>query len=549
MSNEIPDYKIAATTTGKNLPEQEYLNLILSSARMGTWNWNLSTGMMHWDRQMHILFGIEPGVFGGSRRDFMALIHADDRNRIASEIDSAIAACADLDSEFRIVIPGDGSVRTIRIRSKNYCDVAAKSECFAGVMWDITERRRTEEDLIHKRNLFSALMDNLPDKIYFKDLESRFIAVNKSTAEHHGGKFPELMLGKTDFDTFTEEHARAAFEDEQKIIRTGQPIVDLEEVETWPDGHKTWVSTTKVPLRDAQENIIGTFGLSRDITARKEAEEQLARITRELRAKNEALEEDLKMARELQNAMLPSRYPRLPHDATAENSAVQFYHFFNPSMAVSGDFFDVFEISDTMAGMFICDVMGHGVRAALVVAIMRTLIGELRYLWSDPAELLTQLNQNLRSTLKDSRIPMFASACYVVVDVQKGELRYANAGHPHPLLIRHDGEPHPVCLNGHKPGAALGLFDQVDYESSRCDVHPRDIVLLFTDGLIEVENSTGQLYDYNDLLRAATLHTDLPASDLCPCLVEEIQEFSAGKFSDDVCLVAMEVGHLTKSAV
>jgi sigma-B regulation protein RsbU (phosphoserine phosphatase) len=536
MRNNIP--------AEKNLPGQEYLNLILSSARMGTWNWNITTGAMLWDRQMHILFGIEPGIFGGTYRDFLERIQPADRERIASEIDAAIAACTDLESEFRIAIPADGLSRTIRIRSRIYCDVATKSQRLAGVMWDITERRRAEADLTHERNLFTALMDNLPENIYFKDLQSRFIAVNHSMALWHGFSDPEDVIGKSDLDLFSAEHAQGALDDEKQIIETGQPIIDQVEKETWFDGRVTWVSTTKVPLRDPAGNIIGTFGLSRDITTRKLAEEQLARITQELRAKNEALEEDLKMARELQNAMLPSRFPRLPRSAAVEQSAVQFYNFYKPSMSVSGDFFEAFEISDTMAGVFICDVMGHGVRAAMVAAIMRTLISELRYAWVDPGELLTQLNQNLRTTLKDSRIPMFASACYMAVDLQKGELRYANAGHPHPLIIR-DGKP--ASLNGQKPGPALGLFDLAEYECSSSGIRPRDTVLLFTDGLIEVENSRGQLYEYGDLLNAAARFSALPGGELCDSLVGEIREFSAdNKFNDDVCLIAMQVERLLK---
>ena len=124
-----------------------------------------------------------------------------------------------------------------------------------------------------------------------------------------------------------------------------------------------------MPLRDAQGKIIGTFGISRDITAKKRAAEKLDRLTEELRTKNEPLEQDLEMARELQSSLLPQRFPNFPHHANHENSAVHFYPFFRPSMIVSGDFFDVFDISDEKAGLFICDVMGHGVRAALVARL------------------------------------------------------------------------------------------------------------------------------------------------------------------------------------
>ncbi len=121
-----------------------------------------------------------------------------------------------------------------------------------------------------------ALMDSIPDNIYFKDGESRFVRVSKSLLEKFGIDDPSQVLGKTDFDFFTEEHAREAFEDEQRVIRTGQAIVGIEEKETWPDGSVTWVRTSKLPLRDQDGRIVGTFGISSDITARKRAEQALA---------------------------------------------------------------------------------------------------------------------------------------------------------------------------------------------------------------------------------------------------------------------------------
>ena len=116
-------------------------------------------------------------------------------------------------------------------------------------------------------------MDNIPDYIYFKDLQSRFIRTNRAHAQAFALSDPAEAIGKTDFDFFTEEHALSAFEDEQRIIRTGQPIVGLVEKETWRDRGDTWVSTTKVPLRDDKGNIVGTSGISRDITELRRADE------------------------------------------------------------------------------------------------------------------------------------------------------------------------------------------------------------------------------------------------------------------------------------
>ena len=122
------------------------------------------------------------------------------------------------------------------------------------------------------RQLLHALLDYAPDQIYFKDTLCRFLRVSRAQSEKFGLADPALAIGKTDFDFFTSEHASSAYADEQKIIQTGQPIIDSEEMETWENGRVTWVSTTKLPLYDDAGKLIGTFGVSRDITARKAAE-------------------------------------------------------------------------------------------------------------------------------------------------------------------------------------------------------------------------------------------------------------------------------------
>jgi PAS domain S-box-containing protein len=164
-----------------------------------------------------------------------------------------------------------------------------------GVSRDITARKQAEAALIEERHLLRTLMDNIPDVIYFKDLESRFTRINRALAKAFGLSDPAQAVGKTDFDFFTEEHAQQAFADEQEIIRTGQAMLAKEEKETWPDGHVTWASTTKMPLRDIDGNIIGTFGVSRDITGRKQAERELHKAKEMAEAASRAKSEFLAM--------------------------------------------------------------------------------------------------------------------------------------------------------------------------------------------------------------------------------------------------------------
>src|SRR3954451_16883188 len=130
---------------------------------------------------------------------------------------------------------------------------------------------------LRKAHLLHPFLETTPDHVYFKDPESKFTEISRSLAEWMGLKDPADAVGKSDFDFFDHEHAQQAFDDEMEIIRTGQPLVDVEERETWDDGTETWVATTKLPLRDEEGQITGTFGLSRDITARKRAELEVER--------------------------------------------------------------------------------------------------------------------------------------------------------------------------------------------------------------------------------------------------------------------------------
>jgi PAS domain S-box-containing protein len=179
--------------------------------------------------------------------DFLPKLREDGENEFAELMMSALTTIADIP-------PGLGKS-------------GAPDLCF-----NVTERHRITAAQSSERDRLSTLMDNLPDNIYFKDRESRFVAANLAMLSWTGFKDQSEIIGKTDQDLFAGEHADAALADEQKIIAT---VIGAEEKETWLDGHETWVSTTKVPWYDASSNVIGIFGWSRDITARKLGEKNL----------------------------------------------------------------------------------------------------------------------------------------------------------------------------------------------------------------------------------------------------------------------------------
>ena len=186
--------------------------------------------------------------------------------------------------ELEIIRP-NGEKRTILLTAVAKTDKDGGFIGTYGLFSDITDRKLAAEELAHQQYLMQTLMDNLPDHIYFKDLKSKFVRISKSHALLFGLDGPDLAIGKTDFDFFTGEHSQQAYDDEQKIIQTGQPLSIIER-ETFHDRPDRWVSTIKMPFLDKNEKIIGTFGISRDVTERKFAEELIKLKNEELQKAN-----------------------------------------------------------------------------------------------------------------------------------------------------------------------------------------------------------------------------------------------------------------------
>jgi phosphoserine phosphatase RsbU/P len=277
----------------------------------------------------------------------------------------------------------------------------------------------------------------------------------------------------------------------------------------------------------------------RSALTQKQLADQIARYNAQTRA-------DLEMARHLQLSLLPASYPCFPRSASPADSALRFCHRFYPASELAGDFFSVLALSDTQAGVFICDVMGHGVRSALVTAMIRALVDDAALRTADPGQFLCEINRRLAGLLKPADGPMFATAFYLVADAANGWLRYATAGHPPPLhLQRHAGLIAPLRVSPHG-GPALGFFGDTTYATGECPLAADDVILLFTDGLFEVTSADGEEeYGQERLLDAARQHLNLSPLELCDALIAGVRTFAGGAaLSDDVCLLSVEIARL-----
>ena len=393
--------------------------------------------------------------------------------------------------------------------------------------------------------LLENLMNNLTDVIYFKDLESRFIKVNKACADKHGWETVTLVKGLSDFDVFSDAHARQAYEDEQRIIETGEPLIGIEEKETWPDGRVTWVSTSKMPLRNADGEIIGTFGIGRDITQHKETELRAHQAAEEIRLITEEMEEDIRMAGDLQKTFFTSSYPSFPGKAEPEASCVEFLHAFRSSGDVGSDYCSIRRVSDTQAGIFVCDVGGNGVRSALGTALIRGIVQEISPLVLDPGAYLTRMNELLVPLIYEDDALLDVTACYLLLDVVSGEIRYASAGHPPPILFRRQEGARWLCADQKICGPRFPDKNGTKYTSFETRIDAGDAVVIYTDGLYSTRNRLDDPYGLKRLLDSAQSFAGDPLADIFSGLEQDALAFSKNSaFTDDVCLAGFHLRHL-----
>jgi sigma-B regulation protein RsbU (phosphoserine phosphatase) len=265
---------------------------------------------------------------------------------------------------------------------------------------------------------------------------------------------------------------------------------------------------------------------------------QLEASRDEISEKNLAMEKDLLMAREVQLAMLPPAHAPF----FVGGLALRLAHRYQPAGGVSGDFYDVLRISDDVAGILVCDVMGHGVRSALITAMVRAMMEELRPFAADPGVLLTRLNRDLTRILRQTGSLIFVTAAYAVIHLGLRRLRYAQAGHPTPLCwdasaraVRKVNCPSEIA------GPALGLIDDFKFATFEEDFGPGDRLVLFTDGVFEAANPAGEEFGAERLGQEIERGAALPLDGSVQALLSAVGKFCAGApFADDVCIIAAE---------
>lgn len=270
---------------------------------------------------------------------------------------------------------------------------------------------------------------------------------------------------------------------------------------------------------------------------------ELEERDRVIRRKNEQMETDLRMATELQQALMPNVYPSFPGGPSQESTRLRFCHRYLPASMMGGDFFHIARLSDDTAGVCICDVMGHGVRAALITAMLRALIETHAAEVADPGRFLTELNGEFTRILKQTGTLVFATVLYCVINIKDGNAHFARAGHPAPLRVRRGtGEVEAVAFGQGASGPAMGLIPNAQFKTVETKLAPGEFLLFFTDGVIEVEDKNGRDFGVEGLRQSIRSNLRRSGESLLEAIITDVYNFGGSKILiDDACLVIAEL--------
>lgn len=265
-----------------------------------------------------------------------------------------------------------------------------------------------------------------------------------------------------------------------------------------------------------------------------EVNARLDQLNQELTSRNRELELGMQMAHRLQQALLPQRYP--------EVSGVSFSHKYVPADAVGGDLFQLFGLDDGRAVIFIADVSGHGIRAALITSIVRTVIDYIDMNDKTAGDVLKDFNSRFRSVLGPLTPQIYVTACIMFIDGANRVMTAASAGHPRPLLVSKKTLTAEPVMSMDEMGLAIGFSSSPEYPEARCELGTGDIVLAFTDGIFEVLNGEQKMYGIKRLQRLVAENARLVPRDIIQKIISETDEFmDAPRREDDICVVTAEV--------
>ncbi len=458
--------------------------------------------------------GHGPEEFNADPALIFSIIHPDDRQLWANHRHDVVQIKTQGELEFRIVRP-DGKIRWILHICLPVCDDNGNYLGTRGSFSDITKRKLAEE----KNLRLATIVESSDDAVIGKTVDGIITSWNRGAANIFGYSESEV-LGKPVTILVPPEYKPQVLQ-VHKRVKQGEHVEHFETVSRRKDGALIQMSLTYSPIRDGQGKVIAISTIGRDITEQKRAATALldnARIKREL-----------EIAKEIQQSLLPVCPRELPGILTACRCV--------PAAHVGGDYYDFFLLEAGIVDVIIADVAGHSVGSALLMAMTRSVLHAKVAASRSPGKLLAAVNDLLNDDL--SRAELQISMFYARLDTENSSLTYANAGHNPPLLYRREEK---TFMGLDADGMLMGVKTDVRFEEKNTRVDAGDILILYTDGVTEAENTVGESFGSERLCRVIALHCDHHPEEIISEIFRELTAFTSSKpLQDDVALTIFKI--------
>ncbi|HAV14273.1 MAG TPA: hypothetical protein DCX06_12385 [Opitutae bacterium] len=383
------------------------------------------------------------------------------------------------------------------------------------------------------KRLFETIMEQTADRIYIKDRKSRFVAASKALAEMHGMKDRHELEGLSDFDLFSIEHAQQAYDDEQQIINSGKPLINIIEKETWEDGSITWVSSSKAPLYLQSGKLVGIMGISRDVTAERLAQARMAQSEQRLREQNDIMRSDYESAKKVQSVMIPGRVPHINN--------VDIAYLWKPMTSVGGDMINFPRNPSNCLLFFLGDVCGHGVTAAFYTVLLKYLTAHSAEVYNDnPQEFLNSVNQEVTGRINRGFVTGLAGHFGARQKDGSRRLILSHAGHRQVLVYRK--AEHKIELVELPVGTVMGFPGVGAANSKSIELRPGDRFYAFTDGIVEASAPNEEEFGMKRVIQTLTKVSTLPIQKSLDSIYKTVSDFTqVPDQQDDITIIGFEV--------
>ncbi len=378
---------------------------------------------------------------------------------------------------------------------------------------------------------YYSLVENIPQFIFCKDVDGRFMFVNQRFCSLLEKSIDEV-IGKTDYDFFSPELAKKYRADDQRVMESNQTFEDVEENKV--SHHETrYVHVIKTPIHDVNGRVIGIQGIFWDITERKQAEE-------ELRNAHDRLKQDLIAAAKVQRGFIPENVPEIP--------GYEFSWLFEPSEYVGGDLLNVIPLGNEQWAFYVLDVSGHGVPAALLSVSLTRLIDQISHMNGseggpasiteagfDPGEVVRILQRQFPGDRTK-----FCTILYAILDTTQAKITWIRAGHLPPLLLHGKSKQTEFLTEPGTGCISKLLINRTEVKTGSLVLNPGDRFIVYSDGIIEAMKEHEE-YGYERFADRIRDTADESLSASMKSVFDDVAGWTGSQdFGDDVTLLGLE---------